>query len=99
MHLLLFYELSDDYLEKRQQFREEHLRLAWKSNEAGDLVLGGAFSDPADKAVLFFNCKSIETVEQFVKMDPYVSNGLVKKWYIRKWTTVVGNEADTPVKP
>ncbi len=28
-HFLLFYEVSSDYLERRPQFRGEHLKLAW----------------------------------------------------------------------
>lgn len=29
MHYLLFYDYAPDYLERRAQFREEHLALAW----------------------------------------------------------------------
>lgn len=99
MHYLLFYELSDDYLEKRPEFREEHLRLAWESNERGELILGGALNTPVDYSVLLFEANSPVIVEQFVAADPYILNGLVKKWYIRPWTTVVGELATTPVKP
>jgi uncharacterized protein len=28
--------------------------------------------------------------------DPYVRNGLVTKWRVRKWTTVVGDDAAMP---
>ncbi|PTB25918.1 hypothetical protein C9I56_25735 [Paraburkholderia caribensis] len=30
--------------------------------------------------------------------DPYVLNGLVTKWRVRPWTTVVGERAATPVR-
>jgi hypothetical protein len=38
-------------------------------------------------------------IEQFVANDPYVKNGLVTRWRIRPWTTVVGENAATPVRP
>jgi uncharacterized protein YciI len=30
--------------------------------------------------------------QEFVRKDPYVRNGLVKRWEIRSWTVVVGNQ-------
>ncbi len=54
MHYILFYEVSDDYLERRAQFRDAHLAMAWKSSDSGNLVLGGALANPADTAVLLF---------------------------------------------
>ena len=32
MHYLLFYETVPDYLERRSQFRAEHLALAWRAH-------------------------------------------------------------------
>lgn len=97
MHYLLIYELVDDYIERRAEFRDEHLSLAWKSHKQGNLVLGGALNDPADSAVLLFKGDSPEAAEEFAKNDPYVKNNLVKKWSVRLWTTVVGEDASTPV--
>jgi uncharacterized protein len=54
MHYLLFYEVSEDYVSRRTQFREAHLEKAWKASESGELVLGGAFANPVDGAVLLF---------------------------------------------
>lgn len=99
MHYILFYEVSDDYLTRRAEFRSEHLQKAWAATERGELVLGGALANPADKAVLLFKGDSPTAAEQFAKDDPYVKNGLVVKWYVREWTTVVGEDASTPVKP
>jgi uncharacterized protein len=98
MHYLMFYEFVPDYLTRRGEFREEHLRLAWASSERGELQLGGAYADPADGAVLLFDCDSEEVPERFAAADPYVRNGLVTKYRIRRWTTVVGEMASTPVR-
>jgi uncharacterized protein len=89
MHYILFYDVVSDYVERRVQFREAHLNHARAAVERGELVLGGALVDPADMAVLVFNNESTATA--FANADPYVLNGLVKSWHVRKWNTVVGS--------
>ncbi|KND60741.1 hypothetical protein BVER_05552 [Candidatus Burkholderia verschuerenii] len=98
MHYLLIYELCEDYLERRGQFRDEHLSLAWKAADGGDLLLGGALEGPADRAILLFNSDSPDAAEAFARVDPYVTNGLVERWSVRKWNTVAGEAAATPVR-
>jgi uncharacterized protein YciI len=93
MHYILFYDVIDDYVEKRAQFRELHLKHARAAYDRGELLLGGALAEPVDGAVLVFRGESAEVVEQFAKSDPYVLNGLVKQWRVRKWNTVIGNGA------
>jgi uncharacterized protein YciI len=89
-HWLLLYDLSADYLERRGALRAEHLALAWRAAERGELVLGGALAEPVDGAVLLFRAPSAAAAEAFARADPYVANGLVKRWRVREWTTVVG---------
>jgi uncharacterized protein YciI len=97
-HFLLFYELEPDYLERRGEFRAVHLDMAWKASERGELVMGGALANPADTSLLLFKGETGEAAEEFAKADPYVLNGLVKRWYVREWTTVVGEDAANPVR-
>jgi len=92
MYYLLFYKTADDYMEKRQAYRAEHLKLAQDAVKSGALIFGGAYANPADGAALVFKCDDIKTVEDFVKNDPYVKNGVVVDWNIREWTVVVGND-------
>ena len=99
MHYLLFYEVGEDYVSRRAQFRELHLEKAWKASERGELILAGALANPVDGAVLLFQGNSPEVAEKFAKTDPYVLNGAVKRWYVREWTTVAGEAAATPVRP
>ena len=98
MHYLLIYDLAPDYLERRGEFRNEHLKLAWDASARGELVLGGALADPVDNAVLLFKGDSLAAAERFVAADPYVKNGLVARWRVRPWTTVVGETANSPVR-
>jgi uncharacterized protein YciI len=97
MHYLLFYDVSADYLERRAQFRAEHLTLCWQAQARGELILGGALADPVDGAVLLFKGELADVVSRFVAADPYVRNGLVVRWNIRLWTTVVGEDAASPI--
>ena len=52
-----------------------------------------ALADPVDGAVLLFCGDSPAAAEAFAQADPYVRNGLVTKWRVRTWTTVVGDDA------
>lgn len=98
-HFLLLYDLADDYLDRRPAFRGLHLELASRAQERGELVLGGALANPADGAVLLFKGDSPAAAEAFAAGDPYVRNGLVKRWRVREWVTVVGDLAASPVRP
>lgn len=90
-YFALMYELVDDYLTRRSQFREQHLKMANERKARGEIVLAGAFADPPDKALLIFDADDRSVPENFAKHDPYVMNGLVKRWEVRAWSVVVGN--------
>ncbi|MCI3205518.1 MULTISPECIES: YciI-like protein [Pandoraea] len=98
MHYLLTYDLVDDYLERRGEYRDAHLALAWAATERGELLLAGALESPVDAAALLFEGESPAVAEAFAKADPYVVNGLVKSWRVRPWRTVVGKTASAPVR-
>ena len=98
MHYLLFYEVVADYAERRKAFRKEHLALARAAHARGELVLGGALADPVDGAVLLFRGESPAVAEAFATADPYVRNGLVTRWRVREWTTVVGDGAAVSIQ-
>ena len=96
MQGLLFYELVPDYVERRGQWRAEHLKLAW---DAEGLLVAGALGEPADRAVFMFEGDSPDAAKRFANADPYVRNGLVRRWEVRPWTTVVGRLAASPIRP
>lgn len=98
MHFLLTYDLVPDYLERRGGYRDSHLKLAWAAAERGELVLAGALTEPVDTAVLLFTGDTPRAAEAFAQADPYVQAGLVTRWRVREWTTVVGEGAATPVR-
>ena len=99
MHYLLFYEAVPGYEERRRPFRAEHLRHARAAVERGQLVLAGAYANPIDGALLLFRSDTPAIVEEFARTDPYVVNGLVQRWFVREWTTVVGPTAEVNLSP
>lgn len=88
----LIYETVNDYVARRAEFREQHLRIAREYRDRGELIFGGAFEDPVDRALIIFRADNRNTAEEFARKDPYVVNGLVKKWEVRPWRVVVGEE-------
>jgi uncharacterized protein YciI len=92
MWWLLLYDVVDDYLARRSAFRDEHLGLASAAHERGELVLAGAFADPADGAALVFRGPDRSVAEDFARADPYVRNGLVTTWRVREWSVVIGGD-------
>src|SRR4029077_4995331 len=90
-YYVLLYYLVPDYVTRRATYRHEHLRLAQEAHGRGELILGGPFSDPADRALLVFRVPDPSVVEEFVRKDPYVINGLVTRWEVRPWTVVIGS--------
>jgi uncharacterized protein len=97
MHHILFYDVVENFTEKRTPFRGAHLACVHQAFERGELVLAGALAEPADGAVLVFRGATPETAEAFARNDPYVKNGLVKAWRVRKWMTVIGDGASPPL--
>ena len=49
MHYLLFYEVGEDYIPRRAEFRNAHLEMAWKASERGELQLAGALAGRIDQ--------------------------------------------------
>jgi uncharacterized protein YciI len=90
-YFALFYRVVDDYVARRATYPEEHLLFAREAHSRGELVMGGALTDPGDQALLIFRAPDRSAVEAFVQHDPYVKNGLVRSWEIRPWAVVIGN--------
>lgn len=91
MYFILTYYTVDNYVEKRKPYRSEHLELLEVELKKKHIILGGALSDPADQAIIVWKVNDRKIIEDFVKNDPYVKNGLISKHEIRSWNVVIGN--------
>jgi uncharacterized protein YciI len=87
----LQYEFVDDFINRRAPYRDEHLGMLRELHARGEVVLAGAFAEPADRALIVFKADDRGAVESFAKRDPYVVNRLVTRWEVRLWNVVVGN--------
>jgi uncharacterized protein YciI len=97
MHYVLFYDYVPDYLDRRGALRDAHVDKIEGAIERGELFIGGAFAEPADGAMIVFSADTAKVAEEFARTDPYVLEGLVTKWWVREWTTVVGKDAAQPL--
>jgi len=102
--LALRYKYVEDILERRGPFRAAHIAGLQRMADEGKCLLGGAFNDPADGAVVFFDADkcSKRDVEDFANVrlsltlphslqaDPYVTNDLVPEWSVSEYMAVVG---------
>ena len=89
-YFALFYDAGNNYVERRQPYREAHLKLVREANERGEILMAGALDDPPSGALLVFHAANISVVEQFARNDPYVKEGIVTHWYVKPWNVVVG---------
>src|SRR5579884_4293568 len=95
----LFYDVVENFIKRRSQYRQQHLRLVREAHADGSLILAGAFAEPADRALLVFRDASPAAAEQFALNDPYVIHGLVTRWEVRLWNVVVSNEPEPQAVP
>src|SRR5260370_15150963 len=98
-YFALFYDVVDDFVDKRKAFRQDHLGHAGKACERGELLLAGALAEPADGALLVFRTDDRAVVESFAREDPYVVAGLVLKWRVRLWNNVIGENLPIDATP
>ncbi|MEA2143864.1 MAG: uncharacterized protein QOI64_2294 [Solirubrobacteraceae bacterium] len=87
-HFLLLYEYPDDVLERRAPHREEHLALVRKWKEDGRILLAGAIGDPPNGAALTFRVDDAADVDDFIKSDSYVREGVVTSHRVEPWNLV-----------
>ena len=92
-HFALVYDFVERFVERRAPFRDAHLRLLHDANARGLLLLSGPLGDPPDGALLVCHAESASVIEEFVRTDPYVTEGLVTSWRVRPWNVVVGGDA------
>lgn len=88
MKYVLFYGAAADMNRARELFPAH--RAKWQEFVArGQLLMIGPFTDPRQGAMGVFTTRA--AAEEFVGVDPFVLEGVVKKWELREW-----REALTP---
>jgi len=90
MYYVLFYEKTPDSAVRAKPLQASHRAHVQAAADRGEVVLAGSLADPDNgDAVLVFQSESPATAEQFAAGDPYVVHGIVNRWRVRAWQTVV----------
>jgi uncharacterized protein len=85
---VLLYDAAADMARARELFPAH--RAKWQEYVTrGELLLIGPFSDPRQGAMGVFATR--EAAEEFVRNDPFVLEGVVKKWELREWREAIGS--------
>jgi len=89
-YFALFYDVVESFAEHQMPYRELHLKMVREAHGRGHIALAGALGDPPDRALIVFSVDDVAVVEKFAETDPYVAQGLVKRWEVKPWNVVVG---------
>lgn len=98
-YFALTYETVENFVERRTAYRPAHITQVRDAHARGELVMAGALGDPPSGALLIFRAEDRSIPERFAASDPYVVQGLVRRWDVRPWTVVVGNDPSEPPPP
>ena len=75
------YHFVEDVHYKRIPFHKKHIDILDSFEKQGANVLVVSMF-PNEGAVLWFQCDSKDTVQDFIKKDPFVVEKLVKMWEV-----------------
>ncbi len=88
MKYVLLYETAPNALGKAMELFPAHQRHYEPYAERGELLGLGTFGDPqTEGSMAIFSTR--EAAEQFVKDDPFVTEGVVGRLHVRDWDDVV----------
>jgi uncharacterized protein len=87
---VMFYESASDIRSRAPLHFPAHV-ARWKDFQAqGTLLMIGTFADPQNEgSMAIFTTR--EAAEAFARGDPFVLNGVVRRWSVQEW-----NEAIAP---
>ncbi len=84
MKAVVLYETAPETtMEKMMEFYPAHQAHEEKFVKAAKIIGIGPFSQPGEGAMAIFTDRA--SAEEFVKGDPFVTEGLVSKVTIREW--------------
>jgi uncharacterized protein len=85
---VVFYESADDVRSKAPAHFAAHV-ARWKEfRDAGTLLMIGTFANVQEEgSMAIFTTR--EAAEQFARGDPFVLNGVVRRWTIREWNEAI----------
>jgi uncharacterized protein YciI len=81
---VLFYESADDVAAKAPPVFPAHRARLKAFRDRGELLMVGVFADPQKEgSMAIFSTR--EAAVEFAKDDPFVLQGVVRRWFVREW--------------
>jgi uncharacterized protein YciI len=85
---VLLYEPADDVLARAPAHVPAHKARLDAFHADGTLLMVGTFGDPqAEGSMAIFTTR--EAAEAFVAGDPFVLEGVVRRWDVRDWDEIL----------
>jgi len=85
---VVFYETNPEVVARIPEVFPAHRARVDEFHARGELLMVGTFADPiAEGSMAVF--RSPEGAEEFVAGDPFVTEGIVGRWYRREWNEVL----------
>jgi uncharacterized protein YciI len=88
--IVVFYESADDVVSKAPAHFPAHRARLDEFHARGDLLLVGTCGDRQTEGSMAVFA-SRPAAEEFVKDDPVVIHGVVRRWEIREWNEILGD--------
>ncbi len=88
MKYVLLYEPADNVLDKAPAHFQTHSERLGEFHRRGTLLMVGTFGEPQEQGSMAI-FTSREAAEEFVAEDPFVLNGVVRRYEIREWDEVL----------
>jgi len=87
---VLFYESADDVASKAPAHFPAHV-ARWKEFQGqGTLLMIGSFANAQEEgSMAIFTTR--EAAEAFAEGDPFVLNGVVRRWSVREWNEAIAS--------
>jgi uncharacterized protein YciI len=83
MKYVSFYDMAPGALGKLMEHFPAHRARLDEFHARGVLIAAGPLGNPPESAMGIFTSR--EAAEEFIKGDPFVTNGLVSKWRVLEW--------------
>ena len=88
MKYVLLYESAENVTSKAPPHFVAHKERLDEFHRRGDLLMVGTFGDPQARGSMSI-FRSREAAEEFAEGDPFVLNGVVRRWEVRDWEEVL----------
>lgn len=83
------YTSFEEAIAKAPELIAAHKARSVELHNQGTILMAGAFLDNRGEPLSTMAvCATREAAEEFVRGDPFVLNGMVRKWHIREWANL-----------